>query len=110
MLGLKYTKKHYETKINKLEIYAGQIQRHLNILEGYEQEINNFWNDEQGIEYAKRISKAIIGCRNALDRVEGVKVIYAEAFGSLEKTDEGISEALGDIDAVMGALGIEGDK
>ena len=39
-----------------------------------------------------------------------MKVIYAEAFGSLEKTDEGISEALGDIDAVMGALGIEGDK
>lgn len=106
MMGLKYSAKHYETKINQLEIYASQIQRHLTVLEGYEQEITNFWNDAKGVEYAKRISEAIRGCRNALDRVDSIKVIYTEAFGSLKKTDTGIDEALEDIKSVMGSLGI----
>lgn len=108
-MGLKYTQKHYETKISKLEVYVTQIQRHLSTLEGYKQEISGFWNDEQGLEYTKRISEAIQGCRNALDRVDNVKKIYTEAFGSLKKTDTGIEEALGDIDSIMSALGIEGE-
>ena len=106
MMGLKYSAQHYETKINQLDIYASQIQRHLTILEGYEQEISSFWNAAQGIEYAKRISEAIKGCRNALDRVDSIKAIYTEAFGSLKKTDSGIEEALGDIQSIMGSLGI----
>ena len=106
MMGLKYTKKHYQNKINQLEMHAETVRRHLDTLEGYEEEINQFWDDEQGLEYAKKISKAVQGCRNALDRIDGLKRIYSEAFGSLEKTDTLIDESLDTIGSVIDSLGI----
>ena len=67
MMGLKYTKQHYQNKINQLEIYAGTVTRHLDTLEGYEEEIKQFWDDAQGIEYAEKVSKAIMGFLKHLD-------------------------------------------
>lgn len=106
MMGLKYTKQHYQNKINQLEIYAGTVTRHLDTLEGYEEEIKQFWDDAQGIEYAEKVSKAIMGCRNALDRIDGLRQIYSEAFGSLEKTDTAIEESLDTVGSVIDTLGI----
>lgn len=107
---IKYTRQQYERKITALEGYAAQLKTHLAELEGYKNKIKQIWNDEQGVEYYKQVSKYVRACKNALDRVDRVRMIYQEAMGDMVGTGTVIDETIADAKSVASGLNIEGDE
>ena len=108
MAIIKYTSTVYEQKISTLESYVSQLKTHLDNLIEYKNQLNEVWNDSSSTEYLKVITDYIIACKNALERVNGLRQIYQDVSDDMNKKkaliDTNIEEALN----IAKSLGIEG--
>lgn len=107
---IKYTRAHYEKKINIMEEYAAQLDGHIQNLESLKEKLKHSWDDEQGLEYYRQINKLIQSCKNANNRIKSLRVVWLDAKGEMEKTAELVSETVDALTSKVAALGIEGDE
>ena len=73
---LNYSSNVYETKIERMESLASQLQTHLSTLEAQKNQIQEFWNDEKGIKYYDIITDNIIKVRDAIEEINKLKQMY----------------------------------
>lgn len=107
---IKYTRSHYEKKINVLEEYAAQLDGHIKNLESLKEKLKNTWDDEDGLEYYRQINKLIQSCKNANNRIKNLRVIWLDAVGEMSKTGGLVTEAVDVLKSKVEALTIEGDE
>lgn len=104
---VKYTKAQYTAKISEIEGCVQRLRNHLSTLEGLKSQVHNFWDDPQMPEYLKRLTTAIVGVRNAMDRTQKLLAEYngmVDEMGGVTAMTTGVLE---DIGGVIGSLGIK---
>ena len=104
---VKYTKAQYTAKISEIEGCVQRLQNHLNTLEGLKSQVQNFWDDPQTPEYLKRLTTAIIGVRNAMDRTQKLLAEYNGMVNEMGGVTAMTTGVLEDIGGVIGSLGIK---
>lgn len=104
---VKYTKAQYDAKIQALEGCVQRLQTHLSTLETLKGQVQNFWNDPQTPEYLRRLTTAIVGVRNALDRTQKLLAEYNGMVAEMDGLTAMTSGVLEDIGSVIGSLGIK---
>lgn len=104
---VKYTKAQYTAKISEIEGCVQRLQNHLNTLEGLKSQVQNFWDDSQTPEYLKRLTTAIVGVRNAMDRTQKLLAEYNGMVNEMGGVTAMTTGVLEDIGGVIGSLGIK---
>lgn len=78
-----YTKSQYLAKIDALEGYKEQLNRHLAVLEGYRDQIYDFWNDDKAKQVYNTLNKAIRNVRVMLDRTDEALIMHRKSVDSM---------------------------
>ena len=105
---INYTQNVYETKINELDGYLTQLKTSMETLENYKSQLPDIWSDDRAKEYTTVLTTEIIAVKNAIERVNGLKILYKNIVDELSGSKIQVS---GIVDAAKGAiqsLGIEG--
>lgn len=103
---IKYTKSQYEAKITELEGYYNQLSDHLSTMEGYKEQIFQFWDDPRGQDTAETLNKMITQVRNAMDRTSDLLTFYKSSVEKLSGADISAKSLLTDALGILGSLGI----
>ena len=115
---LKYSASVYNAKITRLDTLHGLLQTHLDALEGYKDQIKNFWDDDQSPQYITGIANQITKVKGAMDNIKMAIAEYQgvsdrmtqggqlvdEAMGDAKDALETVSEVTGDVAGVVGTI------
>lgn len=108
-LMINYTKSQYDEKVQELQSYAQKLNTHLNNLEGYKNQIRNYWSDEEAEKYQSALNMQIKAIKNALNRVDSLKGIYERTSQELSEQKSKSSAALDEAKQLIDELGIGDD-
>ncbi len=103
---VKYTKSQYTAKISELEGCVQRLQTHLTTLESLKGRVPSFWDDPQAPDYLKRLTTAIVGVRNAMDRTQKLLAEYEGMVNEMSGVTAMTTGVLDDIGGIIGSLGI----
>lgn len=101
---IKFQKSVYDKKISELKGYANKLDSHLTTLQGYKQQIINFWKDKTGDEYVRAIDKQIQQLTTARQRVEDLSNLYDELKAALDSAQNTVTEKVNEISSIVGSL------
>ena len=109
----KYAKSVYDGKIGALENCEGQLNTHLNNLDGFKEEIKDFWQEGDSEKYYNLITDNIELVRNAMHEVVKLRAVYEETSAEYGRTSEAIDGTIANVEAVKedvkDAVGLAGD-
>ena len=106
---IRYTQSVYQNKVNNLMNLHGELQTHLANLEGYRDQIKNFWNDDEGMAYYNLVNTEIRAVKNAMNRVQNLHTIYSDSVDELNSAKTATSGLLEEAGSILSGLGI-GDE
>ena len=104
---LNYTKKQYEYKVSELETYLRKLSAHYETLQSYRNEICNFWESDEALQYGKLLDIEIRAVYNAQEMVKHDIEAYKEIIAGMKDTTTIIVEKVADIASTLGALDIK---
>lgn len=104
---LNYTKKQYEYKISELETYLSKLNAHYETLQSYRNEICNFWESDEALQYGKLLDIEIRAVYNAQEMVKHDIEALKEIIAGMKDTTTIIVDKIADIASTLGALDIK---
>lgn len=99
-----YSESYYEEKIAELEEHARTLSRHLETLENYSNEIKDFWPDDTGLEYAKKIYEKIMAVKTAMEKVQHTKEMYQGIMSEQKRTKQLVQKSTAAIGSIKTGL------
>lgn len=103
-LIMKYQASEYEDKVTDLESYAERLNDHLEKLEGYQKEIPEFWTGREAEHYEELLTKYILACRDANERVADLKLMYSNAMEDMEQQSEAVDSIISGLTDAAGLI------
>jgi uncharacterized protein YukE len=91
-LELKYAKSVYQEKIDALEACRARLDTHLEHLEGYQQQIYQFWTGETAEKYFAMVGNQIQKVHDAQNLVAKTKQNWETAISEMDTTQTRISD------------------
>lgn len=105
-LSIKYTKAQYLAIIADLEGYKAQLESHLDRMEDYQSQINQFWDDENASTTYAALSTEIRQVRSAMDNTENTLRFYRSAVEKLDGANINAASAIQDALGILGKIGL----
>lgn len=94
-VALKYKKAEYTAKINTLNDYYNRLNTHLENLEGYKNEIRNFWSGDENSERVYTIlSDMIRSVRRAMERTQTTIEMCENIIEQIEASDNTVTNVI----------------
>ncbi len=103
---VKYTQAQYEAKLAELEGYHGQLQTHLDTMEGYREKMYQFWDDENAREVGEALNLQIRQVHNAMNRTKDMIDFYTRSVTKLEGVNSAVGDAIQSAISILSGLGI----
>ena len=98
---IKYAGSVYQEKIGAFESLNGQLQQHLNTLEGLKEQIPNFWEGEQTGRYIRKIAEAIVKVRTASADIAELRDIYQGVMDDHTRMGAAADEMIDQVDKAI---------
>lgn len=103
---IKYTKAQYTAKITELEGQYSQLESHLSTLEGYKEQMYQFWDDENARTTGQALATMVRQVKNSMDRTKDMINFYKSTIEKLDGANINVSSSISDALGVLGKIGI----
>ena len=96
MYVVKYTKAQYQAKIGELNRFNSRLETHLQQLEGFKDEMFQFWQDDNAQAVGEALTSEIKAVRNSMEQVQSYLGFYESCVEKLEGADADVLSTIGD--------------
>lgn len=103
---LNYTKAQYQQKINSLKTRLVNLENHLDKLETYKNQVQDFWDDDRGREVYTLLSQEIRTVTNAHTRVNDLVLEYEKMVNDLDAQNNLLKTDIGEALDLVNKIGI----
>lgn len=104
---LRYSKSEYQEKISRLSNCLSKLDKHLASLEGYENQLKQYWDDDTAESYHKVIKKEIKAVKNSQEQVGNQIMMWENAIKEMEDTVGQQTAKIDDMTSILNALDIQ---
>ena len=106
--SVRYNRQLFQNKINELEGYLQRLKSHIDVLEGYRDQIKAYWKDDLGREYIQLIDSEIIKVKDSQKQIEDRITVFNNTVGEIDSVKEINQGALEDAKSVVNAINVFG--
>lgn len=103
--SIKYTKSQYAAKITELEGQYSQLESHLSSLEGYKEQMYQFWDDENARKTGEALASMIRQVKNSMDRTKDMITFYKSTVEKLDGANIEVASSISDAIGILAKMG-----
>lgn len=106
---LKYNQAVYENSISVAQNYLNKLDGHISTLEGYEDQLFQYWDDDKAQRWYQVIEEALEGVNSIRREFVGRIDLYNRVIGQIEQqatlTETAANDAYNHLESISGIVG-----